>query len=146
MTFRYSWLISTTMSRPAFQRGTSSSELKLNSIQLLRGAGLGYGQSQGRDSIGSQLSPTMSHQQYNALLIPDSIIPSSELILSEDIFWFRYNIFQVIFCQYHEHMEFMLDCIGACADSLANSDIIQVHDGLCRQLDEQYLSYYIREE
>lgn len=38
----------------------------------------------------------------------------------------RYKIFSVIFQQYHEHMGFMLDCIGACADSLANADIIQV--------------------
>ena len=100
----------------------------------------------GSHKAGTVLVASSRHQQYNALLIPNSIIPSNELILSEDIFWFRYNIFQVIFCQYHEHMEFMLDCIGACADSLANSDIIQVHDGLCRQLDEQYPSYYIREE
>ena len=42
----------------------------------------------------------------------------------------RYKIFSVIFQQYHEHMGFMLDCIGACADSLANADIIQVRHHL----------------
>lgn len=38
----------------------------------------------------------------------------------------RYDIFKVIFRQYHEHMAFMLDCMGASADSLANSDILKV--------------------
>lgn len=38
----------------------------------------------------------------------------------------EYHIFEVIFRQYHEHMAFMLDCIGACAEQLANSDILKV--------------------
>ncbi len=38
----------------------------------------------------------------------------------------EYHIFDVIFHQYHEHLAFMVDCIGACAEQLANSDILKV--------------------
>lgn len=38
----------------------------------------------------------------------------------------RYNIFRVIWKQYHEHLAFMLDCVGACAEQLANADILKV--------------------
>lgn len=38
----------------------------------------------------------------------------------------RYNIFQVIWKEYHEHLAGTLDCIGACSDQLANSDILKV--------------------
>lgn len=38
----------------------------------------------------------------------------------------RYNIFHVIWKQYHEHLAFMLDCVGACAEQLANADILKV--------------------
>ena len=37
----------------------------------------------------------------------------------------KYDMFRVIFRKYHEHMSFMLDCIGACAESLANADILK---------------------
>ena len=42
----------------------------------------------------------------------------------------KYNIFHVIWKQYHEHLAFMLDCVGACAEQLANADILKV-DLLC---------------
>ena len=38
----------------------------------------------------------------------------------------KYRIFHVIWKQYHEHLAFMLDCIGACAEQLANADILKV--------------------
>ena len=38
----------------------------------------------------------------------------------------KYDMFRVIFRKYHEHMAFMLDCVGACAESLANADILKV--------------------
>ena len=38
----------------------------------------------------------------------------------------KYSIFHVIWKQYHEHLAFMLDCIGACAEQLANADILKV--------------------
>jgi len=37
----------------------------------------------------------------------------------------KYAIFRVIFTEYHQHLAFMLDCIGACAQQLANSDILK---------------------
>ncbi len=37
----------------------------------------------------------------------------------------KYDMFKVIFRKYHEHMAFMLDCVGACAESLANADILK---------------------
>ena len=37
----------------------------------------------------------------------------------------KYDMFRVIFRKYHEHMSFMLDCVGACAESLANADILK---------------------
>ena len=37
----------------------------------------------------------------------------------------KYAIFRVIFAEYHQHLAFMLDCIGACAQQLANSDILK---------------------
>ena len=37
----------------------------------------------------------------------------------------KYDMFRVIFRKYHEHMAFMLDCVGACAESLANADILK---------------------
>ncbi len=39
----------------------------------------------------------------------------------------KYGIFKVIFKEYHQHLSFMLDCIGCCAEQLANSDILKVH-------------------
>ena len=33
---------------------------------------------------------------------------------------------QVIFRMYHEHLSFVLDCVGTCSESLANSDILKV--------------------
>ena len=38
----------------------------------------------------------------------------------------QYGIFHVIWKQYHEHLAFMLDCVGACAEQLANADILKV--------------------
>ena len=38
----------------------------------------------------------------------------------------KYGIFKVIFKEYHQHLSFMLDCIGCCAEQLANSDILKV--------------------
>ena len=38
----------------------------------------------------------------------------------------KYGIFHVIWKQYHEHLAFMLDCVGACAEQLANADILKV--------------------
>lgn len=38
----------------------------------------------------------------------------------------KYRIFKVIFKEYHQHLSYMLDCIGACAEQLANSDILKV--------------------
>lgn len=38
----------------------------------------------------------------------------------------KYGIFHVIWKQYHEHLAFMLDCMGACAEQLANADILKV--------------------
>ncbi|KAK9827315.1 hypothetical protein WJX81_003676 [Elliptochloris bilobata] len=38
----------------------------------------------------------------------------------------KYAIFRVIFAEYHQHLAFMLDCIGACAQQLANSDILKI--------------------
>lgn len=38
----------------------------------------------------------------------------------------KYKIFHVIWKQYHEHLAFMLDCVGACAEQLANADILKV--------------------
>ena len=43
----------------------------------------------------------------------------------------KYGIFKVIFQEYHQHMSFMLDCIGCCADQLANSDILKVPCSAC---------------
>lgn len=37
----------------------------------------------------------------------------------------KYRIFHVIWKQYHEHLAFMLDCMGACAEQLANADILK---------------------
>lgn len=37
----------------------------------------------------------------------------------------KYAIFRVIFAEYHQHLAFMLDCIAACAQQLANSDILK---------------------
>jgi len=37
----------------------------------------------------------------------------------------KYRIFRVIFKEYHQHLSYMLDCIGACAEQLANSDILK---------------------
>ena len=38
----------------------------------------------------------------------------------------KYGIFHTIWQQYHEHLAFMLDCVGACAEQLANADILKV--------------------
>ena len=38
----------------------------------------------------------------------------------------KYGIFRVIFREYHQHLSFMLDCIGCCAEQLSNSDILKV--------------------
>ena len=38
----------------------------------------------------------------------------------------KYGIFHVIWKQYHEHLAFMLDCVGTCAEQLANADILKV--------------------
>ena len=38
----------------------------------------------------------------------------------------KYHIFRVIFREYHQHLAFMLDSIAACAQELANSDILKV--------------------
>ncbi|BDA50552.1 Exocyst complex component 3 [Coccomyxa sp. Obi] len=38
----------------------------------------------------------------------------------------KYRIFKVIFKEYHQHLSYMLDCMGACAEQLANSDILKV--------------------
>jgi hypothetical protein len=38
----------------------------------------------------------------------------------------KYGIFKVIFKEYHQHLSFMLDCIGCCSEQLANSDILKV--------------------
>ncbi|KAK9812960.1 hypothetical protein WJX72_006516 [[Myrmecia] bisecta] len=52
----------------------------------------------------------------------------------------KYRIFSVIWKEYHQHMAFMLDCVGACAQQLANSDILKVIDWIssyqdtCREL------------
>lgn len=42
----------------------------------------------------------------------------------------KYGIFRVIWQQYHEHLAFMLDCVGACAEQLANADILKVQKKL----------------
>lgn len=42
----------------------------------------------------------------------------------------KYGIFHVIWKQYHEHLAFMLDCMGACAEQLANADILKVWSSL----------------
>ncbi len=42
----------------------------------------------------------------------------------------KYRIFRVIFKEYHQHLSYMLDCIGACAEQLANSDILKVTSSL----------------
>ena len=38
----------------------------------------------------------------------------------------KYRIFHVIWRQYHENLAFMMDCMGACAQQLANGDILKV--------------------
>ena len=38
----------------------------------------------------------------------------------------KYRIFHVIWQQYHENLAFMMDCMGACAQQLANGDILKV--------------------
>ena len=38
----------------------------------------------------------------------------------------KYGIFRVIFREYHQHLSFMLDCIGCCSEQLSNSDILKV--------------------
>lgn len=38
----------------------------------------------------------------------------------------KYHIFHVIWRQYHENLAFMMDCMGACAQQLANGDILKV--------------------
>ena len=43
----------------------------------------------------------------------------------------NYAIFRVIFAEYHQHLAFMLDCIGACAQQLANSDILKARPIYC---------------
>lgn len=44
----------------------------------------------------------------------------------------KYRIFKVIFKEYHQHLSYMLDCMGACAEQLANSDILKVcHSSPC---------------
>ena len=49
----------------------------------------------------------------------------------------KYGIFQVIWKQYHEHLAFMLDCVGACAEQLANADILKVQKQRCNIYDLQ---------
>ena len=49
----------------------------------------------------------------------------------------KYGIFKVIFKEYHQHMSFMLDCIGCCADQLANSDILKVPYSACHPRPQQ---------
>ena len=41
----------------------------------------------------------------------------------------RRRIFRVVFREYHQHLSYMLDCMGACAEQLANSDILKVGGG-----------------
>lgn len=43
----------------------------------------------------------------------------------------KYGIFHVIWKQYHEHLAFMLDCMAACAEQLANADILKVWPPTC---------------
>lgn len=45
-----------------------------------------------------------------------------------------YNILNVIFRAYHEHMTFMLDTIGASSDYLANNEIVKVNPALMPRL------------
>ncbi len=40
--------------------------------------------------------------------------------------WAAPRIFRVVFREYHQHLSYMLDCMGACAEQLANSDILKV--------------------
>ena len=49
----------------------------------------------------------------------------------------KYGIFKVIFKEYHQHLSFMLDCIGCCAEQLANSDILKVVHCLHSQCETQ---------
>lgn len=44
----------------------------------------------------------------------------------------KYGIFQIIWKQYHEHLAFMLDCMAACAQHLANADIFKVRRNNCK--------------
>jgi hypothetical protein len=47
----------------------------------------------------------------------------------------KYGIFKVIFKEYHQHLSFMLDCIGCCSEQLANSDILKVSQ--CADITQQ---------
>ena len=47
----------------------------------------------------------------------------------------KYGIFKVIFKEYHQHLSFMLDCIGCCSEQLANSDILKVRQ--CADITQQ---------
>lgn len=38
----------------------------------------------------------------------------------------RYRIFRTVFREYHQHLSYMLDCMGACAEQLSNADILKV--------------------
>lgn len=47
----------------------------------------------------------------------------------------KYRIFKVIFKEYHQHLSYMLDCMGACAEQLANSDILKARPSSPCHLD-----------
>ena len=42
----------------------------------------------------------------------------------------KYQIFSVIWQEYHQSMAFMLDCVGACSEQLANGDILKASSAL----------------
>lgn len=37
-----------------------------------------------------------------------------------------YQAFDTIFAKFHEHLAFMVDCVGAAAAALSSNDILQV--------------------
>ncbi len=44
----------------------------------------------------------------------------------------KYRIFRTVFREFHQHLSYMLDCMGACAEQLANSDILKACSGFLR--------------
>lgn len=52
----------------------------------------------------------------------------------------KYQIFNVIWQEYHQSMAFMLDCVGACSEQLANGDILKASLAVgCRRLQKLFI-------